>query len=134
MTASTNSEIVFTLRPAGDPVPPAERERLLADPGFGQIFTDHMVTIRWSADRGWHDAEVTAYGPLTLDPATQVFHYAQEIFEGLKAYRQASGPDRGLPAAGQRGPVQPLGGQDGDAGAARVRVRSRDRAAGHPGP
>ena len=92
MTASTNSEIVFTLRPASDPVPPAERERLLADPGFGQIFTDHMVMIRWAADRGWHDAEVTAYGPLTLDPATQVFHYAQEIFEGLKAYRQASGP------------------------------------------
>jgi branched-chain amino acid aminotransferase len=92
MTASTSREIAFALHPASDPVPPEERERLLADPGFGRIFTDHMVTIRWSADRGWHDARLEPYGPFTLDPATSVFHYAQEIFEGLKAYRQASGP------------------------------------------
>jgi branched-chain amino acid aminotransferase len=92
MTASTNSEIEFTVRPSSAPVPADERERLLADPGFGQVFTDHMVTIRWSVDRGWHDARLEAYGPFTLDPATAVFHYAQEIFEGLKAYRQASGP------------------------------------------
>jgi branched-chain amino acid aminotransferase len=92
MTASTSREIDFALYPASDPLPAAERERLLADPGFGQVFTDHMVTIRWSVDRGWHDARVEGYGPFTLDPATQVFHYAQEIFEGLKAYRQASGP------------------------------------------
>jgi branched-chain amino acid aminotransferase len=92
MTVGTSREIDFALHPASAPVTAAERERLLADPGFGQVFTDHMVTIRWSADRGWHDAQVGAYGPFTLDPATQVFHYAQEIFEGLKAYRQASGP------------------------------------------
>jgi branched-chain amino acid aminotransferase len=92
MTVGTRREIDFALHPASDPVTAAERERLLADPGFGQVFTDHMVTIQWSADRGWHDAQVGAYGPFTLDPATQVFHYAQEIFEGLKAYRQASGP------------------------------------------
>jgi branched-chain amino acid aminotransferase len=92
MTASSNSEIEFRLHPTGTPVPAGERERLLADPGFGRVFTDHMVTIRWSADRGWHDARLEAYGPFTLDPATAVFHYAQEIFEGLKAYRQASGP------------------------------------------
>jgi len=92
MTVGTSREIDFALHPASDPVPAAERERLLADPGFGQVFTDHMVTIRWSLDRGWHDAGVGPYGPFTLDPATQVFHYAQEIFEGLKAYRQASGP------------------------------------------
>jgi branched-chain amino acid aminotransferase len=92
MTASTSREIAFALHPTSDPVPAGERERLLADPGFGQIFTDHMVTMRWTADRGWHDARLEPYGPLTLDPATQVFHYAQEIFEGLKAYRQASGP------------------------------------------
>ena len=92
MTAGTSREIDFALHPASDPVPAAERERLLADPGFGQVFTDHMVTIGWSVDRGWHDAQIGAYGPFTLDPATQVFHYAQEIFEGLKAYRQASGP------------------------------------------
>ena len=92
MTASSDSEIEFRLHPTSAPVPAAERERLLADPGFGRVFTDHMVTIRWSADRGWHDARLEAYGPFTLDPATAVFHYGQEIFEGLKAYRQASGP------------------------------------------
>jgi branched-chain amino acid aminotransferase len=92
MTASSNIEIEFSLHPTSTPVPAAERERLLADPGFGKIFTDHMVTIRWSADHGWHDARLEPYGPFSLDPATAVFHYAQEIFEGLKAYRQASGP------------------------------------------
>src|SRR5580692_9336429 len=84
--------IDFEVRPSSHPVPAAEREAMLAAPGFGQIFTDHMVTLRWSADRGWHDGRLEPYGPLTLDPATQVFHYSQEIFEGLKAYRQASGP------------------------------------------
>lgn len=92
MTASTNSEIDFALRPSSNPVPAGDRERLLADPGFGQIFTDNMVTIRWSDDRGWHDGQLEAYGPITLEPATAVFHYAQEIFEGLKAYRQGGGP------------------------------------------
>jgi branched-chain amino acid aminotransferase len=92
MTVSPNSEIEFALHPTSAPVPARERDRLLADPGFGRVFTDHMVTIRWSAERGWHDARLEPYGPFTLDPATAVFHYAQEIFEGLKAYRQASGP------------------------------------------
>jgi branched-chain amino acid aminotransferase len=64
----------------------------MATPGFGEVFTDHMVTIRWSAGRGWHDGQLTAYGPITLDPATSVLHYGQEIFEGLKAYVQAGGP------------------------------------------
>jgi branched-chain amino acid aminotransferase len=68
-----------------------ERERLLAAPGFGQVFTDHMISIRWTEERGWHDARLQPYGPLMLDPATQVFHYAQELFEGLKAYRRADG-------------------------------------------
>ncbi len=92
MTTSSSTEIVFDVRPSADPVPAAERERILAAPGFGEVFTDHMVTIRWSAERGWHDGRLEPYGPLSLDPATTVFHYAQEIFEGLKAYRQAGGP------------------------------------------
>ena len=50
-----------------------------------------MVTVEWTPDEGWHDARVTPYGPLTLDPATAVLHYAQEIFEGMKAYRHADG-------------------------------------------
>ena len=60
-------------------------------PGFGQVFTDHMVTARYSADRGWHDARLGAYGPLVLDPATSALHYGQSIFEGLKAYHQPDG-------------------------------------------
>ena len=74
-----------------NPVDPARRAELLSDPGFGRVFTDHMVTIRYNEAKGWHDAKVEARGPLTLDPATAVLHYAQEIFEGLKAYRLADG-------------------------------------------
>ncbi|MEU5862324.1 MULTISPECIES: branched-chain amino acid aminotransferase [unclassified Nonomuraea] len=69
----------------------AEREQVLANPGFGQVFTDHMITIDYTEGQGWHDAALLPYGPLLLDPATSVFHYAQELFEGLKAYRQISG-------------------------------------------
>ncbi len=64
---------------------------ILAEPGFGTHFTDHMYTAEWTPDAGWHDARITAYGPITLDPATAVLHYAQEIFEGLKAYRRDDG-------------------------------------------
>jgi len=90
-TFSPSGEIEFGVHVSDHPVPSAERERVLAAPGFCAVFTDHMVTMRWSAERGWHDARLEPYGPLTLDPATQVFHYAQEIFEGTKAYRQAGG-------------------------------------------
>ena len=90
-TISQSAEIEFDIHISDHLVPTAERERILAAPGFGAVFTDHMVTMRWSAERGWHDARLEPYGPLTLDPATQVFHYAQEIFEGTKAYRQAGG-------------------------------------------
>jgi branched-chain amino acid aminotransferase len=83
--------IDFEIRPSGHPMPDAEREAVLASPGFGQVFTDHMITLRWSAERGWHDGRLEPYGPFTFDPATMVFHYAQEFFEGLKAYRQESG-------------------------------------------
>ncbi len=68
-----------------------DRALRLVDPGFGRTFTDHMVIIRYSEDKGWHDGKVTARGPLSLDPATAVFHYAQEIFEGLKAYKMDDG-------------------------------------------
>ncbi|MFW8566567.1 branched-chain amino acid aminotransferase [Orrella sp. 11846] len=67
------------------------RQKILANPGFGVNFTDHMVAIDWTAQQGWHDARVQPYGPLQIDPASSVLHYAQEIFEGLKAYRHADG-------------------------------------------
>jgi branched-chain amino acid aminotransferase len=69
----------------------AERAELLKDPGFGKVFTDHMVDICWSEKGGWHRPRVQAYGPITLDPAAAVLHYAQEVFEGLKAYRHGDG-------------------------------------------
>lgn len=67
----------------------SRRQQVLEDPGFGRHFTDHMVRARWTADGGWHDAEVVPYAPLTLDPATNFIHYGQSIFEGLKAYRHS---------------------------------------------
>jgi branched-chain amino acid aminotransferase len=73
------------------PVDDARLAQILADPGFGVNFTDHMFVAEWTPDQGWHGARVTAYAPLSLDPATAVLHYAQEIFEGLKAYRHDDG-------------------------------------------
>lgn len=68
-----------------------DRAAILANPGFGKVFTDHMAVIRYSADKGWHDARIQPYAPLQIDPACAVLHYAQEIFEGLKAYRLPDG-------------------------------------------
>jgi len=59
--------------------------------GFGKYFTDHMFIMDYDDGMGWHDARIVPYGPLTLDPACMVFHYAQEMFEGLKAYRTPDG-------------------------------------------
>lgn len=90
----------FDRRPVTTPMGAAERDALLANPGFGQIFTEHMVTIDYTDGKGWHDAQLVPYGPLALDPATATLHYAQAIFEGLKAYRRPDGtvalfrPDR----------------------------------------
>ncbi|MDO5731924.1 branched-chain amino acid aminotransferase [Corynebacterium sphenisci] len=81
----------FDIRPNPAPHSAAEREAILANPGFGRHFTDHMVRIDWDVERGWHDARVEAYGPLTMDPASSVLHYGQSIFEGLKAYRHPDG-------------------------------------------
>lgn len=69
----------------------AEHADILAEPGFGRYFTDHMVDICWSEKGGWHRPRVQPYGPILMDPAAAVLHYAQEVFEGLKAYRHADG-------------------------------------------
>lgn len=68
-------------------VPTSDRDALLSNPGFGRVFSDHMVTIQYSSERGWHDATIGPRRALYMDPSSLVFHYAQEIFEGLKAYR-----------------------------------------------
>jgi branched-chain amino acid aminotransferase len=92
MTLTTSANrLPFAHTDAPSPRTPEERAAILADPGFGKHFTDHMVAIDWTIDGGWHDARVQPYGPLLLDPAASVLHYAQEIFEGLKAYRHADG-------------------------------------------
>ena len=74
-----------------NPVSSDDRAQLLEDPGFGKVFTDHMATIRYSPERGWHDGRVCARNGFAADPAIMVFHYASEIFEGLKAYRLPDG-------------------------------------------
>lgn len=88
---SGGDKLEFETRPNPRPVAAAEREAMLANPGFGRVFTDHMVTIRWADEKGWYDARVEPYGPVSLDPATAVLHYAQEMFEGMKAYRTDDG-------------------------------------------
>ena len=81
----------FRLEPHASPLAPAARGEQLQDPGFGRVFTDHMAVVAYSANLGWHDARIAARQPFAVDPACAVLHYAQEIFEGLKAYRQPDG-------------------------------------------
>jgi branched-chain amino acid aminotransferase len=81
------------LNPNPNPATEADRNAKIAEGGFGKYYTDNMLIAQWSEGKGWSDAELKAYGPLSLDPATSVLHYGQEIFEGLKAYGQ---PDGGI--------------------------------------
>ena len=72
-------------------VPGAIRSAREQSPGFGSIFSDHMVVANWTRGEGWSRSQVQPYGPFTLDPAASVLHYGQAIFEGMKAYRQPDG-------------------------------------------
>jgi branched-chain amino acid aminotransferase len=81
----------FVRHPHPSPTPADRRVALLANPGFGRVFSDHMVTIRYSEEKGWHDSRIEPRAPITMDPAAAVLHYAQEIFEGLKAYKTGNG-------------------------------------------
>lgn len=81
----------FLVKPNQEGRSDAELAEILADPGFGKHFTDHMVDICWSELGSWHRPRVQPYGPIAMDPAAAVLHYAQEVFEGLKAYRHADG-------------------------------------------
>ena len=76
------------------PLPAEKKKDKIKDEtqlGFGKHFTDRMLVVEWKAGQGWCDARIEPYGPFMLDPACLVFHYAQEIFEGLKAYKWADG-------------------------------------------
>jgi len=90
---AADTELQFSIEPSATVIAAAERAVLLEDPGFGRVFTDHMVTVRWREGQGWHDAKVEARRPFLIDPTCAVLHYAQEIFEGMKAYR---GDDGGI--------------------------------------
>lgn len=91
MASLADTGLSFTTLAHPAPTSAETRGAVLANPGFGTNFTDHMVTIEWTEGQGWHDAVIGPRQPLALDPAAAVLHYAQEIFEGLKAYKQADG-------------------------------------------
>ncbi|MDP9189716.1 MAG: branched chain amino acid aminotransferase, partial [Actinomycetota bacterium] len=90
-STDTPAGLVFQHRPNPAPISGMRRAEILAEPGFGRHFTDHMARVTWTAADGWHDARVESYGPLHLDPSAAVLHYGQEIFEGMKAYRHEDG-------------------------------------------
>jgi branched-chain amino acid aminotransferase len=81
----------FQIQPHPAPTSAEVRAGLLEDPGFGRVNSDHMAIARYSSDRGWHDLRIAAHEPFVMPPSSLVFHYAQEIFEGLKAFRLADG-------------------------------------------
>ncbi|WP_442867693.1 branched-chain amino acid aminotransferase [Citricoccus sp. NR2] len=100
--------IDFEIQAHPSPLGDEARHEILSNPGFGDHFTDHMVTIDWTADLDaqaaavasgdflniqghWHNARLEPFGPISMSPASAVLHYGQEIFEGLKAYRHADG-------------------------------------------
>jgi len=87
----TDGPLEFTVERNANPASDEVRAQILADPGFGRYYTDHMVSIDYTEENGWHNARVLPYGPIQLDPSAIVLHYAQEVFEGLKAYRWADG-------------------------------------------
>ncbi len=80
-------EVEHTANPLSD----AARSERMREPGFGRVFSEHMLTIRWTRAGGWEQARLGPYGPLVLDPATSALHYGQSVFEGFKVYRGADG-------------------------------------------
>jgi len=91
MSTVPDPDVVLRVEPNPQPRDPARRDEILLAPGFGVHFTDHMTLVEWTPGQGWHDGRVQPYGPLAIDPATAVLHYAQEVFEGMKAYAHADG-------------------------------------------
>ena len=81
----------FTVLPNENPASDAKRAELIDKPAFGQVFSDNMAHMTWTKGEGWGDRRIEPYAPLKMDPGASVLHYAQECFEGLKAYRHADG-------------------------------------------
>jgi len=91
VTAGVEEALMIARQVHPAPTSVQARAALLEDPGFGRVFTDHMVTFRWTPQAGWSEGSLRAREPFRLDPAAAVLHYAQEIFEGMKAYRAVDG-------------------------------------------
>jgi branched-chain amino acid aminotransferase len=89
--AATTMPWTRALLPSARRMSDADLAERIARPVFGEVLTEHMVSVRWSVTRGWNGAEVLPYAPLTMDPAMVGLHYGQVVFEGLKAYRQPDG-------------------------------------------
>jgi branched-chain amino acid aminotransferase len=100
--ASEAMSLKFEIQPAANPTSDKARAAKLTDPGFGRVFTDHMAIVRYNQAKGWHDARVESRANFPLDPAAAVLHYAQEIFEGLKAYKRDNGINLFRPDANAR--------------------------------
>ena len=79
------------IRPSDHAASAEERAKRMTNPGFGRMFTDHMVVVPYKEGQGWGRGTLKAYGPIELDPAASVLHYGQAIFEGFKAYKQQDG-------------------------------------------
>jgi branched-chain amino acid aminotransferase len=88
---SKGMSLKFEIKPATNPTSDKDRTERLVNPGFGRIFTDHMAVVRYNHAKGWHDARIESRANFPVDPALAVLHYAQEIFEGLKAYKRDDG-------------------------------------------
>jgi branched-chain amino acid aminotransferase len=91
MVATTTGKSPISLEPVAQPLSTVERLARTASPGFGQVFTEHMVSMRWTADQGWHEGRLIPYQTLPMDPAMVGLHYGQVVFEGLNAYRLHDG-------------------------------------------
>ncbi|HET7414084.1 MAG TPA: branched-chain amino acid aminotransferase [Arthrobacter sp.] len=91
----TATGLEFSRQLSSNPKTDEQRAQVLANPGFGNHFTDHTAVVDYTASPDgqgtWHDARIEPYGPISLDPAASVLHYGQEIFEGMKAYKHDDG-------------------------------------------
>ena len=87
----TMNDATIEIRPSAHPASAEERTLRMTNPGFGRVFTDHMVVVPYKEGEGWGKGVLKAYGPLEMDPAASVLHYGQAIFEGFKAYKQPDG-------------------------------------------
>ncbi|MDR3684701.1 MAG: branched-chain amino acid aminotransferase, partial [Geothrix sp.] len=91
--SATQTDTPIEIRPSAHAASAEERAKRMTNPGFGRVFTDHMVVVRYKEGQGWGQGVLSAYAPIEMDPAASVLHYGQAIFEGFKAYRQ---PDGGI--------------------------------------